>query len=161
MPGCSGEAGAARPRTKCECRSVHLLALRVSQSNSSSVTRRPCSCICMSCEYLVSYGLMTCPETPRNGTEMDKLEAVLSIIASSGRNCVDIQALCLVASSRSTSHSSSSFFLACEAAFSRAPKRPFAIVLVTSPNLYSLLPVASRTAPSKPLMAPRVKSPNS
>lgn len=77
------------------------------------------------------------------------------------KNCVDKQALCLVASSRSTSHASSSFFLASEAAFSRAPKRPLAIVLVTSPNLYSLLPVASRTAPSKPLMAPRVKSPNS
>jgi len=102
---------------------------------------------------------------PRDGHLMDtqyrKGQAALSITASSGRNCVDKQALCLVASSLSTSHASSSFFLASEAAFSRAPKRPLAIVLVTSPNLYSLLPVASRTAPSKPLMAPRVKSPNS
>jgi len=102
---------------------------------------------------------------PRDGHLMDtqyrKGQAALSITASSGRNFVDKQAMCLVASSLSTSHASSSFFLASEAAFSRAPKRPLAIVLVTSPNLYSLLPVASRTAPSKPLMAPRVKSPNS
>jgi len=94
-------------------------------------------------------------------TQYRKGQAALSMTASAGRNCVDKQALCLVASSLSTSHASSSFFLASEAAFSRAPKRPLAIVLVTSPNLYSLLPVASRTAPSKPLMAPRVKSPNS
>lgn len=94
-------------------------------------------------------------------TQYRKGQAALSMTASAGRNCVDKRALCLVASSLSTSHASSSFFLASEAAFSRAPKRPLAIVLVTSPNLYSLLPVASRTAPSKPLMAPRVKSPNS